>query len=154
MATENAYKSTHDQIAILDFGSQYSHIIARRVRELGVYCELHSCLVSSSVLEAAPLKGIILSGGPFSVYEDGAPHMQVGNGEMEKRPCMAPGEIRAFLSFDLTPNPFFPSPALPAIPRQSFAHACTNRRPPSGSSRRRGSFPSSASATASRRWST
>jgi hypothetical protein len=78
MATENAFKSTHDQIAILDFGSQYSHLIARRIRELNVYCELHSCLVDVSVLEKAPLKGIILSGGPFSVYEDGAPHMQVG----------------------------------------------------------------------------
>ena len=76
MATENAFKSTHDQIAILDFGSQYSHIIARRIRELNIYCELHSCLVDVSVLEAAPLKGIILSGGPFSVYEKDAPHMQ------------------------------------------------------------------------------
>lgn len=48
-----------------------------RCAELNVYCELHSCLVDVSVLAAAPLKGIILSGGPFSVYEEGAPHMQV-----------------------------------------------------------------------------
>lgn len=80
MASENAFKSTHDQIAILDFGSQYSHIIARRIRQLNVYCELHGCLVDVSVLQNAPLKGIILSGGPFSVYEDGSPHMQVGEG--------------------------------------------------------------------------
>jgi GMP synthase (glutamine-hydrolysing) len=86
MTTVNAFQSTHDQIAILDFGSQYSHIIARRVRELHVYCELHTCLVDVSVLEKAPLKGIILSGGPFSVYEDGAPHMQVSDAGRRGRP--------------------------------------------------------------------
>jgi GMP synthase-like glutamine amidotransferase len=47
--------------------------------ELNVYCELHSCLVEPSVLAAVPhLKGIILSGGPASVYEEGAPHVKVG----------------------------------------------------------------------------
>ncbi len=42
-----------------------------------MYCEMHSCLVDVSVLAEANLKGIILSGGPFSVYVVGAPHMQV-----------------------------------------------------------------------------
>jgi GMP synthase (glutamine-hydrolysing) len=74
----NTFGITRETIAILDFGSQYSHIIARRVRELNVYCEMHSCLVEESVLRACNLKGIILSGGPFSVYEEGAPHMQQG----------------------------------------------------------------------------
>jgi len=73
----NTFGLTRETIAILDFGSQYSHLIARRVRELNVYCEMHSCLVEETVLRASNLKGIILSGGPFSVYEDGAPHMQV-----------------------------------------------------------------------------
>ena len=63
------------QIAILDFGSQYSHLIARRVRELNVYCELYSCLVSAEDLGKHELVGIILSGGPSSVYDEGAPHV-------------------------------------------------------------------------------
>ena len=67
---------THSpQIAILDFGSQYSHLIARRVRELHVYCELYSCLVSAEELAEHELTAIILSGGPSSVYEEGAPHV-------------------------------------------------------------------------------
>ena len=68
----------HQQIAILDFGSQYSHLIARRVREMNCYCELTSCEVAVADLRAKNLAGIILSGGPFSVYEDGAPHVAPG----------------------------------------------------------------------------
>lgn len=68
----------HQQIAILDFGSQYSHLIARRVREMNCYCELNSCEVSVADLKKKNLAGIILSGGPFSVYEDGAPHVAEG----------------------------------------------------------------------------
>jgi len=63
------------QIAILDFGSQYSHLIARRVRELHIYCELYSCQVSPTELAEHELTAIILSGGPSSVYEEGAPHV-------------------------------------------------------------------------------
>ena len=68
--------STHDAIIILDFGSQYSHLIARRIREANVYCELQSCLVDVKYLEkfGSRLKGVIFSGGPHSVYEEGAPH--------------------------------------------------------------------------------
>ena len=62
-------------MAILDFGSQYSHLIARRVRELQVYCELYSCLVTAEELGAHDLTAVILSGGPSSVYEEGAPHV-------------------------------------------------------------------------------
>lgn len=63
------------QVAILDFGSQYSHLIARRVREMSVYCELYSCLVSVEELSIHNITAIILSGGPSSVYEEGAPHV-------------------------------------------------------------------------------
>jgi GMP synthase (glutamine-hydrolysing) len=67
------------QIAILDFGSQYSHLVARRVREQHVYCELYSCLVKAEELAVhSHLTGIILSGGPASVYKDGAPHVDPG----------------------------------------------------------------------------
>ena len=62
--------SIHSQnILILDFGSQYSQLIARRVREAGVYCELHAFDQDLAVLEALHPKGIILSGGPESVTD-------------------------------------------------------------------------------------
>jgi GMP synthase (glutamine-hydrolysing) len=63
----------HDSIAILDFGSQYAQLIARRVREAHVYCELFPWdMPAEKVLELNP-KGFILSGGPMSVYAEGAP---------------------------------------------------------------------------------
>jgi GMP synthase (glutamine-hydrolysing) len=62
-----------DRILILDFGSQYTQLIARRVREAGVYCELHPWdLGPEAIRELAP-KGIILSGGPESVHETETP---------------------------------------------------------------------------------
>lgn len=70
--------TTRPQVAILDFGSQYSHLIARRVRELHVYCELYSCLVTAEELGKHELTAVILSGGPNSVYEEGAPHVSQG----------------------------------------------------------------------------
>ena len=63
-----------ETIVILDFGSQYTQLIARRVREIGVYCEIHPFNTSPETFTDVNLKGIILSGGPSSVYESGAPH--------------------------------------------------------------------------------
>ena len=65
---------THrNHIVVLDFGSQYTQLIARRIREIGVYCEiLPHWTPLAQVLERKP-KGIILSGGPRSAYEAGAP---------------------------------------------------------------------------------
>jgi len=67
-------RDIHSQkILILDFGSQYTQLIARRVREAHVYCELHPCdMEMSSIRSFAPC-GIILSGGPRSVYDAEAP---------------------------------------------------------------------------------
>ena len=62
-----------DAIAILDFGSQYSQLIARRVREAHVYCELFPWHTDHQKVMALQPKGFILSGGPASVYETGAP---------------------------------------------------------------------------------
>ena len=77
--TRNFFSSIlSPQVAILDFGSQYSHLIARRVRELHVYCELYSCLVSAEELGKHELVAIILSGGPSSVYDKDAPHVHAG----------------------------------------------------------------------------
>ncbi|MEB3884832.1 glutamine-hydrolyzing GMP synthase [Lyngbya sp. CCY1209] len=61
-------------IVILDFGSQYSELIARRIRETEVYSEVISYRTSAKQLADLNLKGIILSGGPNSVYDPGAPH--------------------------------------------------------------------------------
>ena len=63
-----------DTILVLDFGSQYSHLITRRLRELNVYSEMLPCTQKIADLDWEP-KGIILSGGPYSVYEAGAPHV-------------------------------------------------------------------------------
>ncbi|HHM06303.1 MAG TPA: GMP synthase (glutamine-hydrolyzing), partial [Gammaproteobacteria bacterium] len=56
-----------DRVLILDFGSQYTQLIARRVRELGVYCELHPFDMSEDAIRRFKPKGIILSGGPDTV---------------------------------------------------------------------------------------
>lgn len=64
-----------DAIAILDFGSQYAQLIARRVREVQVYCELFPWNAPAAQVTALKPKGYILSGGPASVYEEGAPHI-------------------------------------------------------------------------------
>jgi GMP synthase (glutamine-hydrolysing) len=64
---------SHQKILILDFGSQYTQLIARRVREQQVYCELHSHDVSDEFIREFNPAGIILSGGPNSVYEDETP---------------------------------------------------------------------------------
>ena len=66
-------KSTHEIIIILDFGSQYTQLIARRVREAGVYCEILPFNTSTTAIRERMPKGIILSGGPSSVYDEGAP---------------------------------------------------------------------------------
>ena len=63
----------HDTILILDFGSQYTQLIARRIREQGVYCEIRPCTEGPPSPSAYKLKGVILSGGPSSVYDDDAP---------------------------------------------------------------------------------
>ena len=63
----------HDKILILDFGAQYSQLIARRVRESKVYCELHPFDVDEEFIRRFAPSGVILSGGPASVYEDETP---------------------------------------------------------------------------------
>jgi len=71
--TPNDIRSANDMIVILDFGSQYAQLIARRVRELKVYCEIHPCTIPPEELAARRPRGIILSGGPASVYAHNAP---------------------------------------------------------------------------------
>jgi GMP synthase (glutamine-hydrolysing) len=63
----------HDRVLIVDFGAQYTQLIARRVREAGVYSEIVPFDKAEAALQAAPVKAIILSGGPASVHEEGTP---------------------------------------------------------------------------------
>ena len=65
----------HERIIILDFGSQYTQLIARRVREVGVYSEIHPCTISPEEVAEMDPRGIVLSGGPCSVYDADAPQL-------------------------------------------------------------------------------
>ncbi len=64
-----------EKILILDFGSQYTQLIARRLRELGVYCEIHPCTMPGDAMRAWGPRGVVLSGGPASVLAAGSPRV-------------------------------------------------------------------------------
>ena len=69
-------RAGHDTVLILDFGSQYTQLIARRIREQGVYCEIRPCTdpaLDPTQIAAQRLRGLVLSGGPASVYDADAP---------------------------------------------------------------------------------
>lgn len=67
-----ANEQQHDTILVLDFGSQYNQLISRRIRELGVYSELKPHTLTAEQIKEINPKGIVFSGGPNSVYADGA----------------------------------------------------------------------------------
>lgn len=73
MSNVNMLDIHKERILILDFGSQYTQLIARRVREIGVYCELYPYDVDEQIIRDFNAKGIILSGGPESVTESNTP---------------------------------------------------------------------------------
>ncbi|CDJ50417.1 hypothetical protein EBH_0033560 [Eimeria brunetti] len=61
---------------VLDFGSQFSRLIVRRLRSIGVYSELLACTATAEEISALRPSAVVLSGGPSSVYEEGAPHLR------------------------------------------------------------------------------
>ena len=63
----------HEKVLIVDFGSQVTQLIARRVREAGVYCEIHPFQSAAKAFGVLHPKAVILSGGPDSVTRDGSP---------------------------------------------------------------------------------
>ncbi len=65
----------HQKVLVLDFGGQYNQLIARRVRDLGVYCDLKPCDMSAMEIEKYAPIGIIFTGGPNSVYDENAPRI-------------------------------------------------------------------------------
>jgi GMP synthase (glutamine-hydrolysing) len=67
--------SSRELVLILDFGSQYTQLIARRVREQHVYCEIHPCTLPFEQVRAMNPRAVVLSGGPASVYGEGAPSL-------------------------------------------------------------------------------
>src|SRR5215831_1697125 len=66
----------HEKIIILDFGSQYTQLIARRIREAGVYCEILPFNTSVAAILSQQPRGLVLSGGPSSVYDPEAPQSE------------------------------------------------------------------------------
>ncbi|HIF30727.1 MAG: glutamine-hydrolyzing GMP synthase [Pirellulaceae bacterium] len=72
-APSTATEVAREHVLVLDFGSQYAQLIARRVREQNVYCEIVRHDIAAEQIRARGAMGLILSGGPSSVYEDGAP---------------------------------------------------------------------------------
>src|SRR5947209_15439810 len=71
--TEPAHAPRHDRVLIVDFGSQVTQLIARRLRESGVYCEIHPYDKVEGMLADFGPKAVILSGGPASVHEAESP---------------------------------------------------------------------------------
>lgn len=65
----------HERVLVLDFGGQYNQLIARRVRDLNVYCDLKNCDMTLEEIKAYNPIGIIFTGGPNSVYEESSPHV-------------------------------------------------------------------------------
>lgn len=65
----------HERIIILDFGSQYTQLIARRIREAGVYSEIYPCTIDPEEIRAKAPVGLIFSGSPYSVNDSDAPHL-------------------------------------------------------------------------------
>jgi GMP synthase (glutamine-hydrolysing) len=71
---DSADKARSEQVLVLDFGSQYAQLIARRVREQNTFCQIVRHDITAARVKELGVKGLIFSGGPNSVYEPGAPH--------------------------------------------------------------------------------
>jgi GMP synthase (glutamine-hydrolysing) len=91
----------HETVIILDFGSQYTQLIARRVREAGVYCEILPFNAPLEKIAARQPKGLILSGSPSSVYQDGAPRPDPGLLHSTECPLLGICYGLQILAFDL-----------------------------------------------------
>ena len=72
---EEKIMEKHERVLVLDFGGQYNQLIARRVRDLNVYCDLKNCDMTLEEIKAYNPIGIIFTGGPNSVYEESSPHV-------------------------------------------------------------------------------
>ena len=84
MTAKNVTGTHSEQVVVIDFGSQYTQLIARRIRELQVFCTIVTPRAASAALDRPEVKAIVLSGGPASVYAEGAPQLPKGLLELRK----------------------------------------------------------------------
>ena len=111
-----------EKVIVIDFGGQYNQLVARRVRECNVYCEIYSYKTDIEQIKAIAPKGIILTGGPNSCYEENAPTytkelfeleipvlgfcygaqlmMHILGGKVEKAPVREYGKIQVSVASD------------------------------------------------------
>ena len=89
--------AAHESLVVVDFGSQVTQLIARRVRELGVYAEIVPCDAPVERIARDKLRGVILSGGPSSIYDPGAPSLTKGVLELGV-PVLTEEEFRTMLT--------------------------------------------------------
>ena len=87
-------------VLVVDFGAQYAQLIARRIREAGVYSEIVSSDVPAEEIVARKPAAIVLSGGPSSVYAEGAPQVNPGGAALTASPWL----IQTFCSSGRSPN--------------------------------------------------
>ena len=111
---------SREKVIVIDFGGQYNQLVARRVRECNVYCEIYSYKTDLEQIKAMNPKGIILTGGPNSCYEEGAPTYQKGLFELGV-PVLE--RVAAIL---LPMCPLLPTPVTMSLPWQSKI-SCTAR---------------------------
>ncbi len=127
-------KVNQEKVIVIDFGGQYNQLVARRVRECNVYCEIYSYKTDIAQIKAMNPKGIILTGGPNSCYEEGAPSctkelfelgvpvlglcygaqlmMHVLGGRVEKAPVREYGKTEVYVE---TKSPLFANVASTTI---------------------------------------
>jgi len=106
----------HETVIILDFGSQYTQLIARRIREAGVYCEILPFNTPIEKIVARHPKGLVLSGSPSSVYQDGAPRPDAKLLQSIKCPLLGICYGLQILAFDLGGD-------VKASPNREFGYA-------------------------------
>ena len=122
--TNNSQRMTNihtDKILILDFGAQYTQLIARRIREFGVYCEIWAWDHDPAEIAAFGAKGIILSGGPESTTEAGCPARAAGRCSMPA--CRSSASATACRRWPCS----WAAPPKPADQRE-FGHAAARDR--------------------------
>lgn len=83
-----------EKVIVIDFGGQYNQLVARRVRECNVYCEIYSYKIDIEKIKEMNPKGIILTGGPNSCYEENSPSYQKSCLSWEYR-CLASATVHS-----------------------------------------------------------
>ena len=83
-----------ETVLILDYGAQYTQLIARRIRECHVYCEIQPCTVPLDTIKAIAPRAVVMSGGPQSVYGEGSPKSDPGETRLTWMLFALPARLR------------------------------------------------------------